>query len=149
MEADAAGLLAGGFVCAEPLDREDWTKNHRRPDVVVFMNGTTAQNRDTFWLGGPDFAVEIVSEADASRDKLEFYGRVGVRELLIVDRNPWKLELCRLHGKQLRHSGECVQGSGAGLLTSDVVPLSFSLTDARPRPLIDVIHRDSVQRWTA
>src|SRR4051812_16753222 len=87
-------------------DREiDWTQNFRCPDVVVFLKGTKAQNRDTFWLGGPDFAVEIVSPNDASRDKLAFYASVGVRELLIVDRDPWQLELFRLDGDALRVVG--------------------------------------------
>src|SRR5690349_10227794 len=43
-------------------DREDnWKKNYRCPDVAVFLKGNPAQDRDTHWFGGPDFAVEIVS----------------------------------------------------------------------------------------
>src|SRR5438067_2342139 len=63
---------------------DDWTLNYRCPDVVVFLNGTTAINRGTYWFGGPDFAVEILSEEDRSRDKLGFYASVNVRELLLV-----------------------------------------------------------------
>ena len=50
----------------------------------------------TFWYGGPDFAVEVISPFDRSRKKFEFYARVGVRELLLVNRKPWSLELYRL-----------------------------------------------------
>ena len=128
-------------------DREDWTNNYRCPDVAAFMKGTTAVNRGTFWLGGPDFAVEIVSPDDASRDKLEFYGSVGVRELLVVDRHPWKLELYRLRGRRLELAGESLPGT-PDVLTSDVVPLSFRLLGGASRPLIEVAQVDGAQRWT-
>src|SRR4051794_28174820 len=39
----------------------NWKKNYRIPDVAVFLAGTSAQNRGAYWLGGPDFAVEIAS----------------------------------------------------------------------------------------
>src|SRR5947208_2074247 len=43
-------------------DREEnWEKNYRCPDVVVFLPGNPAQDRGTHWYGGPDFAVEIIS----------------------------------------------------------------------------------------
>ena len=83
-------------------DREHgWKKNYRCPDVVVFLNHTKAVDCDTFWFGGPDFAVEIASPGDRSREKLEFYAKVGTRELLLVDRKPWSLELYRLDGEKL------------------------------------------------
>jgi Uma2 family endonuclease len=131
-------------------DREDWTTNYRCPDVVVFLKGTTAQNRNTFWLGGPDFAIEIVSPDDASRDKLEFYARVGVRELLIIDRDPWSLELYRLQGRRMISAGQSVGATvpNADTLQSRVVPLTFRLIQGRVRPLIEVTHEDGVQRWT-
>jgi Uma2 family endonuclease len=129
-------------------DREDdWTQNYRCPDVVAFLKGTRAQNRGTFWLGGPDFAVEIVSPDDASRDKLEFYARVGVRELLIIDRAPWKLELYRLQGKALVEVGSSTLPNAA-TVRSEVVPLSFRLVPGGARPSIEVTHHDGVQHWT-
>jgi Uma2 family endonuclease len=130
-------------------DREDWTHNYRCPDVVVFLKGTTAQNRDTFWLGGPDFAIEIVSPEDASRDKLEFYARVGVRELLIIDRDPWSLELYRLQGRRMTSVGQSIGATvpTAAMLQSQVVPLSFRLIQGGARPLIEVMHQDGVQQW--
>src|SRR5690349_19077675 len=46
-------------------DREtDWEQNYRCPDVAVFLPGTSAQDRGSHWLGGPDFAVEILSPGD-------------------------------------------------------------------------------------
>jgi Uma2 family endonuclease len=50
-------------------DRHDnWQKNFRCPDVVAFLKGNPAQNRDTHWLGGPDFAIEIVNPYDRARE---------------------------------------------------------------------------------
>ena len=59
---------------------DDWTKNYRCPDVVVFLNDTQAENRDTHWLGGPDLAIEIVSPGDQTREKIPFYEKVGDRK---------------------------------------------------------------------
>jgi hypothetical protein len=101
---------------------------------------------ETFWLGGPDFVVEIVSPDDASRDKLEFYSSVGVRELLLIDRNPWQLELYQLKGRTLAEVGRSTT-SESTTIRSAVVPLSFKLIPGGARPSIEVTHHDGVQRW--
>jgi Uma2 family endonuclease len=126
---------------------QDWRENFRCPDVAVFLKGASAQNRGAFWLGGPDFGVEIVSPDDASRDKLDFYSSVGVRELLIVDRAPWKLELYRLQSKTLVEVGSSIPPN-APTLRSEVVPLSFRLVAGGARPSIEVTHHDGLQHWT-
>jgi Uma2 family endonuclease len=129
-------------------DREqDWKENYRCPDVAVFLRGTAARNMRTFWLGGPDFAIEIVSPDDASRDKLDFYASVGVRELLVVDRDPWQVELYRLSGRALLEVGRSTD-LNSNVLRSEVVPLSFKLVAGGARPAIEVVHHDGVQRWT-
>jgi Uma2 family endonuclease len=127
---------------------EDWKKNYRCPDVVVFLNGTTATNKRTYWLGGPDFAVEIISRYDRSRKKLDFYAKVGVKELLLVDRKPWALELYRLQDGSLVLIGKSDLENPA-VLASEVVPLSFQLAAGDPRPTIEMTHADGVQRWSA
>lgn len=129
-------------------DREDkWTANYRVPDVTVFLNDNPAENRNTHWLGGPDLAVEIVSENDKSRKKLDFYASVGTRELLIIDRDPWQIELFRLSGGELVSVGTSIVASNS-LLTSEVVPLRFRLITGETRPQIEALHVDGVQRWT-
>ena len=90
---------------------EHWEKNYRCPDVVVFLPGNPAQDRETHChLGGPDFAVEIVSRYDRSRKKFDFYQSVGVRELLLVDRFPWSLELHRNHYGRWELVGKVLPG---------------------------------------
>ena len=141
--AGLGNVYAGGNIS----DREDkWTSNYRVPDVTVFLNGNPAEDRDTHWFGGPDLAIEIVSDNDKSRKKLDFYASVGTRELLIVDRDPWQLELFRLQSGELVSVGTATAAEG-NLLLSEVVPLRFRLITATPRPQLEALHTDGLQRW--
>ena len=51
--------------------------------------------------GAADFLVEIISPGERTREKIPFYSSLGVVELLIVDRDPWTLELYRQQNGQL------------------------------------------------
>jgi Uma2 family endonuclease len=128
-------------------DREkDWKSNYRCPDAVVFLNGTAAVNHGAFWFGGPDLAVEIVSPGDQAYSKIPFYAQVGTRELLIVDRDPWRLILFRLRGGELVEVGRS-DGEQAQVLQSQTVGLSWQLTVDSGRRTI-VVHRiDGEQTW--
>src|SRR3954462_212159 len=139
------GQVRAGVNVSDRID--DWTHNYRCPDVAVFLNGSHAQNHNTFWFGGPDFAVEIVGPEDSSRDKLGFYATVRVRELLIIDRAPWRLELYRLQGGQMVEGGHSTPTS-TDVLTSEVVPLSFRPVPGGARPAIEVVHEPDNSRWT-
>ncbi len=125
---------------------EDWTKNYRCPDVAIFLPGNTAEDRKSHWLGGPDFAVEVVSPRDRSRKKLDFYAKVGVRELLLVDRKPWALELYRLVDGVLKLVGKLTPDPDESL-ASEVLPVSFRLLPADPRPTIVVTQTQDGRRW--
>ena len=113
----------------------------------MFLNNTNAQNRDTHWYGGPDFAVEIVSPFDQSRKKFDFYAGVGTRELLIVDRDPWALELYRHDGKGLVLVQKATLAQPT-TIASNVVPLTMQLAPGEKRPVIHVAHTDGQQKWT-
>lgn len=128
-------------------DREDdWNYNFRVPDVVVYLQHTTATCHGTFWKGGPDFAIEVVSKKDRTREKLDFYAKVGMRELLIVDRDPWQLELLRLTDSELRSVGTSSLATPK-VITSEVIPFSFKLEVGSERPAIAVGHTQSDQSW--
>ena len=98
--------------------------------------------------GGPDLAVEIVSPGEDPHEKLDFYARINTRELLIVDRNPWSLELYQLHSGQLQLAGRCDAAMPA-VLASGVLPLTFQLQPGTGRPRIAVTHTATGQTWTA
>ena len=127
--------------------QDDWTQNYRCPDVAVYLKENRAEPRGAYWLGGPDFAVEIVSPDDRSREKLDFYAKVGVQELLLIDREPWGIELY-----QRREMDWVLTETSAPdrpeLVTSAVLPLRFRLVLGPSRPSIEVLHEDGVQRWS-
>lgn len=130
---------------------EDWQHNYRCPDVAVYLPGTSARDCGTHTLGGPDIAVEILSPYDRAREKIPFYARVGVRELLIVDRDPWAIELYRLDPA----AGTLPLVARATLddprdIASRLLPLTFRLTPpatAGARPGLLVTQHDSPARW--
>lgn len=126
---------------------EGWKHNYRIPDVVVVYPGGAARDCGTHWQGGPDFAAEIASPGDRSRDKLDFYAAIGVRELMLIDRDPWRIELYRLALNRLELAGRSDLTASA-ILASDVMPVSFALAPGPRRPQIEVTHRDGAQRWT-
>ena len=125
----------------------DWQYNYRCPDVAVYLVGNTAIDRGTFWYGGPDFAIEIISPDDRSRQKFDFYAKVGVRELLLVDRDPWLLELYQRRGTEWKPAGTS-KPEQPDSLASEVLPLTFRLVANAVRPIIEVFHADGIQKWT-
>jgi hypothetical protein len=124
------------------------TRIRGRPDYAVILNGSGAQNHGTFWTGPIDFAVEIVSRGDRSRRKLPFYSKIGVREVLFVERHPWRLKLYRHDGTtlELAGSGEI---DDAAALESGVLPFSFRLVAAVQRPEIQLTHKTDGRTWRA
>ncbi|MEM9702221.1 MAG: Uma2 family endonuclease, partial [Planctomycetota bacterium] len=92
--------------------------------------GNTAEAKVSHWLGGPDLAVEILSEGDLALEKLPFYASVGVRELWLLDRDPWRLSCYRLTDGELKPAGATEPGGTA--VRSEVLPLSWTLTSDDP-----------------
>jgi Uma2 family endonuclease len=125
---------------------EDWTYNFRVPDVAVFLAGTAARNCGTHWVGGPDFVVEIASPGDDTRDKLPFYGQVGTRELLLIDRDPWGLELYRNREGTMSLVGTSRVEAG-DWLPSAVLPFRFRLIADAGRPRIEVAQTEGPGSW--
>jgi Uma2 family endonuclease len=128
--------------------QEKWRKNYRSPDVSVFLPGNPAEDRRSHWLGGPDFLVEIRSPGDLTRKKFAFYTAVGVREILIVERQPWQLELYHRDGFSWNLVGVSAPGQNPSL-ASAVLPLTVRLIPGTPRPQIEVARTSDGQRWLA
>jgi Uma2 family endonuclease len=145
IEWPGLGRVFPGVNVSDRLD--DWMKNFRCPDIAVYLDGNPAQAKGSYWYGGPDFAVEIVSPDDRSRDKLGFYAAVGVRELLLIDREPWALELHRREGAGWVLAGT-LRPDRPEWLSSHIVPLRFRLLAGNPRPLIEVTRADGSESWT-
>jgi Uma2 family endonuclease len=107
--------------------RKGWDHNYRVPDMVVVLNNSQAVDCGTHFFGGPDFLIEIQSPGDDTEDKVPFYGKISVRELLIIHRDKRTLRLLRLEGDEL----VLVKPSaldGKDWLVSAVLPLAFRRT---------------------
>lgn len=139
------GVLPGANVS----DRTpDWKENYRCPDVVVALAGGRAKDCGSHWCGGPDLVVEIQSPGDEPRDKLDFYAAVGCREVLVIDRDPWAMELYRLDAGELRSVGRSDEANPAEM-ASAVLPITLRLRPGSPRPGVVVTHTATGQTWTA
>lgn len=127
--------------------QDDWQQNYRVPDVAVFLSTGTAVNRGNYWQGGPDFAIEIVSSQDRTRDKLDFYSRVRIGELLVVDRRPWRLELYRLESGRLQLAASSALDDGQTVACRQL-PFTFRWEpSAAGRPGIVVTYLAGKRQW--
>jgi Uma2 family endonuclease len=141
---DSGAEVRAGVNVSDRVD--DWTQNFRVPDVAVFLPGGQAVNCGTHWRGGPDLVVEVIGPFDQTRQKLPFYESIGVREVVLVDRNPWGLELHRLRDRQLVLVARITAGLPESIATI-TVPLSIRLLDGAVRPRIEVTQPGTPQRW--
>jgi len=128
-------------------DREEgWKDNFREPDVAVFLRDGKAINHGTHWQGAADFLVEIISPGERTREKIPFYSSLGVVELLIIDREPWTLELYRHQDGQLTKVGQSTPAAPE-VLAGQTVGLTFQLLPGETRPQIQVTHPATGRQW--
>ncbi|MGL6094710.1 MAG: Uma2 family endonuclease [Fimbriiglobus sp.] len=127
---------------------EGWLTSYRIPDVLAYLPANPAVNHGTHWQGGPDFLVEILSPGEDPYAKFDFYAAVATREILLVFRDPWAMELHHLRGDRFELSGRSDLDSPA-VLRSAVLPLTFQLQGGNPRPVIALAHTTDGRTWTA
>ena len=127
--------------------RLGWAKNYRNPDVVVYFADSPAVSHGTHWQGGPDFAVEVVSPGENVRAKFPFYAAVSTRELLVVLRDPWALELWRPVAGVMTLA--CRTEPGQAACDSAVMPLWFALLPGVARPTLAMTGAPTGRVWTA
>ena len=139
-----AKVHAGGNVS----DRVDaWYQNYRCPDVIVIQPSNPIQNRKAYWLGGPDFVVEVLSEGDDSVEKLPFYAKLGTREVLHIDPETKELTLLALRDGTMQPVGTSSLAA-PNLVTSSVLPVSFQVTGDSTKPILRVQHTAKPEaRW--
>jgi len=125
---------------------DDWEFDYRVPDVAIALKGGQVEDRDTHWRGAVDLLVEITSPGDRTRQKIPYYSRLRVRELWIVDRSTWTLELHRWRDGELRPAGQSSLES-PNVLQSEVVPLQFRVVPGAARPNVEVTHGESGRSW--
>ena len=89
---------------------------------------------------------DVGCEGDKCLEKLSLYGRIATRELLVVHRDPWKLELYRLAEADMELAATSAASSG-NVASSKVLDFSFQLVTGTSRPAIEVIHGMSQKQW--
>jgi hypothetical protein len=119
----------------------DWKKDYRIPDLVVVLEGSRALCHSTHVQGGPDFLVEIESPGDDGEEKVPFYGRLGVRELLLIHRDKRTVRLWRLDGQELVLVPASLLG-GKRWLVSAVLPLAFRRKTQAGKPVTEARRTD-------
>ncbi len=134
-----AGVNVAGY-------QKPWGQNYRCPDVVVYLNSNPAQNCGTHWVGGPDLAVEIISDGEDPHAKFEFYAQVNTQEVLLVERDPWQISLYHLSNGKLVLQGIATADNGLSV-TCGSVGLTIALQAATPRP--QLLLRSTTQTWVA
>jgi Uma2 family endonuclease len=128
--------------------RKGWDYNYRVPDMVVVLKNSRAIDCGTHFCGGPDFLIEIQSPGDDTEEKVPFYAKIGVRELLILHRDKRTLQLLRLEAEELVLV-EPTLLEGKTWLVSAVLPLAFRHTRRKGVPRTQVRRTDGKPgRWT-
>jgi Uma2 family endonuclease len=79
-----------------------WPNNYRVPDLVLLTPARFAIDRNEYFDGGPDAVVEIHSPGDESYEKFDFYAKVDVREIWVIDRDTRHPEIFELAGRDYR-----------------------------------------------
>jgi Uma2 family endonuclease len=90
------------FTRINVAERGTWPDNYRIPDIVMLTPARFHIDRDEYFDGGPDAVVEIHSPDDEAYEKLDFYAKVGVREVWIIDRDSKQPEIFELAGEEYR-----------------------------------------------
>ena len=89
---------------------EKWIHNYRTPDIVLFTEEHLKNLQPTYCSGPCTVAVEIRSPNDESYEKLDFYGRLGVPEVWVIDRDTRLPEIHRLANGRYEMESPTVDG---------------------------------------
>jgi Uma2 family endonuclease len=139
LDAEGRGqVYPGANVSDQPVH---WENNYRVPDVVVVRKKSRAVDRGYFLYGGPDFLVEIQTPEVHVIDKIPFYSRIQVEELLIVERDSRKLRLLRHDGHELSDV-EPTPFQGGKWLVGQVLPLAFRRKLVKSQSRIEAARTD-------
>jgi Uma2 family endonuclease len=122
---------------------KDWKKNYRIPDIVVLLKNSRARKRGSHIYGGPEFLVEIQSPEEDPQEKMPFYAKIRVKELLIVHRDSRELKLFRNNGQDLVPVVSEMR-EGELWLVSQVLPLAFRRITRKSKGKIEVQRTDGI-----
>jgi len=96
IERHRSGTLVSGI----NVFNEKRSDDYRIPDLTFVAAGRESVLAPDGVRGGPDAVVEVRSPEDETYEKLPFFAALGVREVIVVDRDTKRPEVFRLAGPQ-------------------------------------------------
>jgi len=106
--------------------------NYRIPDLTFVASGREEIfSTDGVRGGGPDAVIEIRSPEDETYEKLPFYAALGIREVVVVDRDTKRPEIYRLAGAQY----VALQPDADGWLLSETMTVKFRVKEGQQAQL--------------
>lgn len=94
-----------------------WSNNYRIPDLVMLTPERFDIDCNTYFDGGPDAVVEIHSPSDEAYEKFDFYARLGVKEVWVLDRDSRRPEVYQL----INGAYQMREADANGWVSSEVV----------------------------
>lgn len=94
----------------------NWPNDFRIPDLVLLMPARFDIDCNEYFDGGPDAVVEIRSPDDETYEKFDFYAKVGVLEIWVIDRDTRQPEMHELVDGEYRR----LEPNAEGWLRSSV-----------------------------
>jgi Putative restriction endonuclease len=79
-----------------------WPNNYRIPDLVLLTPDRFEIDCNEYFDGGSDAVVEIHSPGDEAYEKLDFYAKLDVLEVWIIERDTRRPEILQLVGDEYR-----------------------------------------------
>jgi len=77
------------------LAGEKTPANYRGPDLVFLLTGNEDRIQGGWVVGAPDAVIEVRSPGDETYQKLPFYHRLGVSEVIVIQRDSRAVEIHR------------------------------------------------------
>lgn len=105
----------------------DNDRNYRIPDLVFVAPGHEKIIATDGIRGRPDAVIEVRSPEDETYEKLPFFAQLGVREVVVVDRDTKKPEIFRLAGPQY----VAVAADREGWLTAETLRVRFRVVSGK------------------
>jgi Uma2 family endonuclease len=115
------GTLRSGI---NVFDESSTAEDYRIPDLTFVAAGReTLFAQDGIRGGGPDAVIEIRSPNDESYEKRPFFAKLGVREVVIIDRDTKRVEVFTLRGADYQRQ----EPDSNGLVTATTMGVRFGV----------------------
>jgi Uma2 family endonuclease len=128
------GILVSNLGVRDPRSAE---RDYRVPEWIFLRSGRESLlRRDSGYVDeGPDVVLEVRSPDDETAEKVPFYERVGVGELIVVDRDTRRAEVLRRIGGRLT----AVSPNADGWIYCEGLRVFFRTGRRDGRPALEVL----------